>query len=344
MMGRAEPRFDSDIQRNIADALIADSLVLLLDRDDRVTDASPSFLATFGYTIERLRGVPHSSLCAPADFASPHFQKRWEKVRQGGRDRGAYVRLTASGEERWLRGSYTALHDEDGGIGIALVAEDVTEEQRLAAAAASRLAAIDRAQLVIEFDLDGTVTDVNANYLAATGYSREDLVGRHHTMLCPPGAAASADYRALWQKLSRGEHAGGEVRRLGRDGRTLWLQANYNPILDARGRTVRIVGFATDVTEQKSRQSREAEAQMRLTEESDARRDQLQAMVDEVREIVGMVETIARQTNLLALNATIEAARAGTAGLGFAVVAQEVKRLAQNTRSATERAAALLAR
>lgn len=343
-MGCTQPRLDDPIRQDIASALMAESLVLLLDREDRVTDASPRFLDAFGYTLDMLRGLPHSALCAPADLASAGFQRRWARIRNGGRDRGSYVRLTASGEERWLRGSYTALRGENGFVGTALVAEDVTEEQRLAAAAASRLAAIDRAQLVIEFNLEGTVTDVNANYLAATGYSRDELVGRHHTMLCPPGAAASADYRALWQRLSRGEQAGGEVQRLGRDGRTLWLQAIYNPILDARGRTVRIVGFATDVTEQKLRQDREAEAQIRLTEESDARRDQLQAMVDEVRQIVGMVESIARQTNLLALNATIEAARAGPAGLGFAVVAQEVKRLSQNTRSATERAVALLTR
>lgn len=343
-MGCVQPRPDELIERDLASALIAESVVLLLDRDDRVTDASPGFLAAFGYTLEELRGMPHAALCAPGDLASQSFQNRWARLREGGRDSGAYVRLTASGAERWLRGTYISLRHEDGPAGIALIAEDVTEEQRLAAAAESRLAAIDRSQLIIEYDLEGRVTDVNANYLAATGYTHKELIGRHHTLLCPPGAAASADYRALWQKLSRGERAGGEVRRLGRDGRTIWLQAVYNPILDARGRTVRIVGFATDVTEQKFRQNREADAQTRLIEESDARRDQLQAMVDEVREIVGMVESIARQTNLLALNATIEAARAGPAGLGFAVVAQEVKRLAQNTRSATERASALLAR
>lgn len=72
------------------------------------------------------------------------------------------------------------------------------------------------------------------------------------------------------------------------------------------------------------------------------RRD-LGATMDEVRRIVASIGTISSQTNLLALNAGIEAARANEHGRGFAVVAQEVKRLAQATRAATQQAATLLA-
>lgn len=62
----------------------------------------------------------------------------------------------------------------------------------------------------------------------------------------------------------------------------------------------------------------------------------LSGSTQSIGEVVGLIRAIAEQTNLLALNATIEAARAGDAGAGFAVVAQEVKNLAQQTSKATE--------
>ncbi|WOI11167.1 methyl-accepting chemotaxis protein [Thalassospira lucentensis] len=66
---------------------------------------------------------------------------------------------------------------------------------------------------------------------------------------------------------------------------------------------------------------------------------ELETGAQEIGEILNLIQDIAAQTNLLALNATIEAARAGDAGKGFAVVAQEVKNLANQTGTATDRIA-----
>jgi methyl-accepting chemotaxis protein len=113
-----------------------------------------------------------------------------------------------------------------------------------------QIAAINRVQAVIEFKLDGTIVDANANFCSALGYALDEIKGRHHSLFAEPSYAASAEYRAFWEKLNRGEYDAGQYKRLGKGGREIWIQASYNPIMDANGKPVKVVKYATDVTEQ----------------------------------------------------------------------------------------------
>ena len=114
-----------------------------------------------------------------------------------------------------------------------------------------QIAAIGRSQAVIEFDLEGNVLAANDNFCKALGYSPADLRGRHHSMFVAPDYRQSDAYRQFWAKLGRGEYDAGQYLRLGKDGREVWIQATYNPIRDRDGRTLKVVKYATDVTEQK---------------------------------------------------------------------------------------------
>ncbi|MEC7932076.1 MAG: methyl-accepting chemotaxis protein [Pseudomonadota bacterium] len=184
--------------------------------------------------------------------------------------------------------------------------------------------AICRSQAVIEFDPRGIILWANDSFLATMGYALADLEGRHHRIFCEPGYADTAAYADFWRKLGRGEFDAGEYKRVGKGGRAIWLQATYNPVFRADGSVERILKSATDTT---------PAHQLRM---------ELRNTVDGLSDIVNSIGLIANQTNLLALNASIEAARAGEAGKGFAVVAAEVKKLAGDTRSATDRARAMV--
>ena len=113
------------------------------------------------------------------------------------------------------------------------------------------LDAINKVQAIIEFELDGTIITANENFLRAVDYSLEEIQGKHHSMFVVPGYRESAEYKDLWTKLNRGEHDSAEYKRIGKNGKEIWIQASYNPILDKNGRPYKVVKFATDITAQK---------------------------------------------------------------------------------------------
>jgi methyl-accepting chemotaxis protein len=117
----------------------------------------------------------------------------------------------------------------------------------------AKLAALSRSLATIEFALDGTILDANANFLTAMGYTLDEIRGRHHSLFVEPSQRESAAYRAFWQDLRRGEFQTAEYKRIAKGGREVWIQATYNPVLDPAGKPVKIVKFATDITAHKLR-------------------------------------------------------------------------------------------
>lgn len=112
-----------------------------------------------------------------------------------------------------------------------------------------KLAAIDKAQAVIEFRMDGTVMTANKNFLATIGYAWDEIQGKHHSMFVDEAVRHSPEYREFWARLNRGENVIGEFRRVGKHGKEVVISASYNPIADSTGKYVKVVKYATDVTE-----------------------------------------------------------------------------------------------
>ncbi|WP_241082348.1 methyl-accepting chemotaxis protein [Achromobacter xylosoxidans] len=118
-----------------------------------------------------------------------------------------------------------------------------------------QIAAIHKAQAVIEFDLDGHVLMANQNFLDTMGYELDEVIGQHHRIFVLPDERESADYLAFWERLGQGAHDSGRYRRIRKDGGDVWLQASYNPIFDRHGRPFKVVKYATDITAQQQRQA-----------------------------------------------------------------------------------------
>jgi len=259
-------RHQTDLDAQVA-ALHRVQAVIEFDLDGTILAANPNFLQTVGYTLEEVRGRHHSMFVEPDQVRSPEYRAFWAKLARGEFDAGQYRRVGKGGREVWIQASYNPVFDSNGHpCKVVKFATDITAEKRQAADFAGQLAAIDLSQAVIEFGLDGRILRANENFLAAVGYTLEEVQGQHHGMFAEPAYRQSAEYRAFWEKLGRGEYDAGQYRRLGKDGREVWIQASYNPIRDMNGRPFKVVKYATDITAQ----VRDAQALQRAVEQTRA--------------------------------------------------------------------------
>jgi methyl-accepting chemotaxis protein len=128
----------------------------------------------------------------------------------------------------------------------------------------AQVAAIDRSMAIIEFKIDGTILSANANFLSIVGYSLDEIVGKHHSMFVEPAYRDSAAYKQFWGKLARGEFDKAQYQRIGKGGKEAWLEASYNPILDAGGKAYKVIKFASDITAQKQMDLMNAEFKVKL--------------------------------------------------------------------------------
>ena len=349
------------------EALENSMIMIEFTPDGTILDANKMFLATMGYDLADVCGKHHRILCESSHPNSSDKPDFWEHLARGESISDRFLRLGKQGNEIWLEASYNPVRDKDGRIvKIIKIATDISSHMRLEQEKSSMINAIDRSMATIEFNPQGEILNANENFLSAMGYRAIDIVAKHHRLFCDSTESNTPEYHSFWERLNRGEFISGRFKRVDHRGRSIWLEASYNPLFDTKGRLYKIIKFATDISDQIKQQQAEASAAQfayTVSQKTDGSaikgtevvRNTLMVMQDiaqqlewagsniaavseqseVISDIVKNIHGIAEQTNLLALNAAIEAARAGPSGRGFAVVADEVRNLAVRASKAT---------
>ena len=461
--------------KGMSDAINRSQAVIEFTPDGTILSANDNFLEAVGYTLAQIKGKHHRMFCEQSYTNSPEYAAFWMRLGNGQFDAGEYKRITSQGESIWIQASYNPVFDKNGKvIKVVKFATDITEQKLKNADFQGQIDAIGKSQAVIEFEMDGTIRWANDNFLNTLGYTLDEIKGKHHSMFAEADYASSPEYAAFWKNLNAGTFDAGEYKRLGKGGKEIWIQASYNPIFDPSGKPYKVVKYATDITPQKNLQREVAQNAEReriaaqelqdkveqllevavaagqgdltqqitiegvdsmgqlatgfremirnisstleqvssgsnqidagssqiasssqslasgaseqaasleeisasleelssmtsqtadnavqataLSEEAQQgamkgqsemnvmsqAMDEIKASSSEISKIIKVIDEIAFQTNLLALNAAVEAARAGEAGKGFAVVADEVRNLAQRSAEAAKNTSAMI--
>jgi methyl-accepting chemotaxis protein len=236
----AQKMATADYEGQIA-AISKSQAVIEFDLTGKIVDANENFLAAVGYSLAEVRGQHHSLFVDPAHSSSAEYRMFWDKLGRGEYDAGQYKRIAKGGREIWIQASYNPIMDMNGRpFKVVKYASDITAQKLAAANAEGQLAAINKAQAVIEFDMSGVIQDANDNFLNTLGYSLAEVKGQHHSMFVDPAYRSSHEYRMFWEKLGRGEYDAGQYKRIGKGGAEIWIQASYNPILDLNGRPAKV--------------------------------------------------------------------------------------------------------
>ena len=227
--------------------------VISFQMDGTIITANENFLKTVGYSLDEVKGRHHSMFVDDAYRQSAEYREFWAKLNRGEYMSAEYKRFGKGGKEVWIQASYNPILDPDGKVfKVVKYASDVTRQKVVFADYSGQVSAISKCQAVIEFQMDGTILAANENFLKATGFTLDEIKGRHHSMFVDDTYRQTGEYREFWAKLNRGEFQAGEYKRFGKGGREIWIQASYNPILDPDGKVFKVVKYATDVTEQKA--------------------------------------------------------------------------------------------
>lgn len=321
----AEQKAD-EFQRQFT-AINRSMLVIEFTPEGDILSANDKFLALAKYSLEELAGKHQSIFLAEKYAQSAEYRQLWHRVRNNDYAESEYECIAKDQSVFWMRTHYYTL-GEGKNKKIMVLAYDTTVEkeqdkmieeqlkalktneeimhenmqlmknlqeevERKANELQQQINAINISTAMIEYDANGLIQFVNDKFLEITGYEQEDLMGQSHKILLEDKFAHSTAYQRFWDRLKQNEFIDGEFEIIAQKGNTIWLRGSYYPVADKKGRLVKVMQLATNITNEVQQEDKIKDYLMDLEKAQTQLKDmtaELQAKISAIESFTGLVE------------------------------------------------------
>lgn len=241
-----EDYIDSTTRLQAADRLIGQ---VEFDKLGTIVRANKVFADLFKVTLQDAIGKKHSDICSKEVAKPAVYEDFWEKMADGETIQGTFEMRNSNDEPVWIKAAYCPLFSANGKFWkVILFFVDKTESEKRELELDGRMSAIDNAQLMVEYQPNGTIIEANKSFLEATGYASDDIIGAKHSIFCLPSKSEDDTEERLWEKLRAGRSQSGSYRRKVASGADIWLRSTYSPIRDRHGNISSVIQFSSDIT------------------------------------------------------------------------------------------------
>jgi|688.fasta_scaffold00180_47 methyl-accepting chemotaxis protein len=225
------------------------NIVSVADLRGDIIECNDKFCEISQYSREEAVGQPHSLTRHP-DMPKELFKEMWATIGKGKTFRGIIKNRKKDGNPYYVDAVIAPVMGKNGKPRKYLgVRYDITESEIERQNARGVVDAIDKVFAYIEFEPSGKILSANENFLSAMGYRKEEVVGQHHRMFADANFANSREYQQFWEDLRSGKSFSGIFSRVGKNGKTVWIQAAYGSVKDEAGRVCKVIKIAMDITQ-----------------------------------------------------------------------------------------------
>lgn len=243
--------------KDITDALNASAIVAITDPKGNITYVNDKFIEISKYSEAELLGENHSILNSGL-HSKEFFKEMWKTIGSGQVWKGEIRNRAKDGSIYWVHTTIVPFLNSKGRpYQYVSIRSDITQRKQAEASLKETLKevsdinfALDQSSIVAFTDEKGIIKSVNEKFCEISKYTREELIGRDHSLL-NSGLHSKEFFKNLWKTIGSGQVWKGEIRNRAKDGSFYWVDTTIVPFLNENGKPYQYLAIRNDITEKK---------------------------------------------------------------------------------------------